>query len=99
MELQSPRWASSLSNLYWFLRAKRRFSAPRRRWYRLIAEEKKRLLEAGVDGEELRLYCRVLANPANMHASRRWEAHVRRGMLARDLRRGCGSLGLQDGNF
>lgn len=56
---------STLKNLYWNLRFSRSWQKSRRRyWYRRIASEKKRLLEAGVvELEQLRLLCRHLANP------------------------------------
>jgi hypothetical protein len=48
---------SNLFNHYWFIRYARHTSA-KRRYYRHAEKEKKRLLEAGVDPEELRLLCR-----------------------------------------
>lgn len=58
-----------IRNLYWHLRAVRGYDlAARRRYYRLIAVEKKRLLEAGVDPEEIRLFCRSLSRPDDRHA-------------------------------
>ena len=69
-----PQWASKLCNLYWMLRFKRSWDlAARRRYYRYIEKEKRRLLEdVGVDAEELRLLCRHLANPQNRHAEVSW---------------------------
>ena len=67
-----PDWSSRLANLYYFLRCYgHRNQARRRKLYRQIAIEKKSLLEAGVDSEEVRLLCRHLANLSNRHASRR----------------------------
>lgn len=55
--------AFMLRSAYWRIRAAR-FPKDRRRWYRVAAREKKRLLNAGVcDSEALRLYCLHLANP------------------------------------
>jgi hypothetical protein len=73
-----PKWAGKLLSLYWRLRACRAWDgARRRRYYRYIAQEKRRLLEdVGVDWEELRLLCRHLANLQNRHAERRWETYV-----------------------
>lgn len=51
-------------------------SAARRRYYRKIAAEKKRLQAAGVDQEEVRLLCRYLANLRNKNAELRWKAYV-----------------------
>ncbi|SEN36057.1 hypothetical protein SAMN05216325_11517 [Nitrosomonas marina] len=50
---------SKITNLYWHIRYNRN-SSIKRRYYRYVAAEKKRLLEAGVDPEELRLLCRAL---------------------------------------
>lgn len=67
-----PAWSSRLANLYYLLRCYgHRNQARRRKLYRFIANERKRLLEAGVDGEEVRLLCRHLANPSNRHAAGR----------------------------
>lgn len=58
------------------LRYKRAWdSAARRRYYRKIEAEKKRLHEAGVDSEEVRLLCRYLANLKNKNAEMRWKAY------------------------
>lgn len=62
--------STNLYSLYWFLRFNKRNSARKRKYYRLIADEKKRLLLSGVDPEELRLFCRHLANPHNEFATR-----------------------------
>lgn len=63
---------SKLRNIYWFIRYARHASA-KRRYYRHAAKEKKRLLAAGVDPEELRLLCRALSNRLNHHAEKRLE--------------------------
>lgn len=64
-----PHYAGTLANLYYRLRARRAYDlALRRRLYRYIFAEKKRLFLEGVDEEEIRLLCRYLANPANKHA-------------------------------
>ncbi len=52
---------SKLMNLYWFIRYHRKKNI-KRRYYRYIAKEKKRLHEAGVDNEEIRLLCRYLSD-------------------------------------
>lgn len=65
---------SELKNLYWFLRASRRPTA-KRRYYRYIAKEKKRLLEAGADYECLRLLCRSLAFRHSVHAEKRFQSY------------------------
>jgi hypothetical protein len=49
--------------------------ACRRRAWRKIAKEKKRLLEAGVPYLELHLVCRVLTNPRNQNARQRLRAY------------------------
>lgn len=66
---------SKLNNFYWFIRYTRNKSV-KRRYYRYIAVEKKRLIEeSGVDVEELRLYCRALSGRLNHHAERRLESY------------------------
>ena len=65
-----------LHNLYWSLRYYR-FPAARRRYYRLISAEKKRLIALGVDMEEVRLLCRSLSNPRNERAEQRLEFYRR----------------------
>lgn len=65
---------SPLMNIYWHIRAARKPSI-RRKYYRLAAVEKKRLIDSGVDCEELRLLCRHLANPRNRFAARSLEAY------------------------
>lgn len=55
---------SRLHNLYWCIRWYRN-SSTKRKYYRYVAKEKKRLIESGVDREEIRLLCRHLANPKN----------------------------------
>lgn len=64
-----PPYSHTLANLYWMLRYHRgRSEARRRYYYRKIFDEKKRLREAGVDSEEIRLLCRHLANPGKKGA-------------------------------
>ena len=64
---------SRLHNLYWSLRFNRFSLAARRRYYRQIEAEKKRLVFSGVDAEEVRLLCRYLSNPLNRFAENRLE--------------------------
>lgn len=61
---------SELHNLYWFIRYTR-IRSVKRKYYRRVAKEKKRLLEAGIDKEELRLLCRFLSNLRNERAENR----------------------------
>lgn len=65
---------SKLNNLYWQIRYTRNKSI-KRRYYRYAALEKKRLIDSGVDPEELRLFCRTLAKQHCEHAERRLEAY------------------------
>lgn len=65
---------SKLNNYYWQIRYTR-IKAVRRKYYRYIAKEKKRLIETGVDAEELRLLCRHLSNLRNKQAEIRLEAY------------------------
>lgn len=77
-----PPMFSELRNLYWWLRLVRGWDlAAQRRYYRKIEGEKKRLLCAGVQEEEIRLVCRYLSNPLNMRALERLQAY-RRGQKA-----------------
>ena len=66
-------YPGDLANLYWMLRYHRKWNeAKRRKYYRLIAGEKKRLKESGVDVELIRLACRSLANLRNRNAEARY---------------------------
>jgi len=68
-----PNFAK-LNNIYWRLRAQRNKNL-RRKYYRYAAVEKKRLIDSGVDPEELRLYCRALSGRLNVHAEKRLQAY------------------------
>lgn len=65
---------SKLNNLYWFIRYTR-IKSVKRKYYRYIAQEKQRLIQVGVDAEELRLYCRHLSNLRNERAENRLAAY------------------------
>ena len=71
---------SKLNNLYWHIRYNRNKSI-KRRYYRYVAAEKKRLIEAGIDKEEFRLMCHTLANRLNHHAERRLETYKKIGKI------------------
>lgn len=62
---------SKLHNIYWRIRYYRRNASAKRRYYRYAAAEKKRLIESGVNVEEIRLLCRHLSNLRNGRAERR----------------------------
>ena len=64
-----------LTHFYWFIRYYSRNKSKKRKYYRYVAAEKKRLIESGADAEELRLYCRALSGRLNVHAERRLEAY------------------------
>ncbi|SFF12856.1 hypothetical protein SAMN05428977_105324 [Nitrosomonas sp. Nm166] len=64
-----------LYSLYWFIRYYRRNRPVKRRYYRYVAKEKKRLIALGADAEEIRLLCRHLANPRNERTEARLEAY------------------------
>jgi len=55
-----PEWAGQLRNYYWVVRVESRDKSKRRRYYRYIAKEKLRLVEAGVDFNLIRAVCRYL---------------------------------------
>lgn len=68
-----PEWSGTLRNLYWFLRYVRAYDgAARRRYYRRIEAEKKRLQSEGVDQEAVRLFCRWMAKPDDVIAEQRF---------------------------
>lgn len=70
---QYPAWTQCIRNHYWHLRYRRGFDeARRRKEYRRIEAEKKRLQEEGVDFETIRLLCRHLVNLQNGAAEKRW---------------------------
>lgn len=72
-----PLYAGRLANHYWMLRyTQHRSQAARRLWYRRIETEKNRLFSAGFDREEIRLLCRYLCNPANIHAESAFLAYA-----------------------
>jgi len=74
-----PEWATTLAHLYWRLRAARGMSRPSRStWYRRIAAEKKRLLEAGVDPFDLHAVCVLLRRSDWGAAARRAWARLER---------------------
>lgn len=66
---------SKLYNFYWWIRYTRNMSV-KRKYYRHIAAEKKRLIDSGVDQEELRLLCRHLSNLKNERAENRLKAYI-----------------------
>jgi len=74
-----PEWAQPIQHHYWHLRFARGFDSARiRKQYRRIEKEKKRLHEAGVDREIVRLLCRHMVNPRNRKAEQRfWNAHLK----------------------
>ncbi|MER2514434.1 MAG: hypothetical protein ABTQ25_18800, partial [Nitrosomonas ureae] len=67
----------------WRTRYHSRNKSAKRRYYRYVANEKKRLINSGVHIEEVRLLCRHLANLRNVCAERRLQAF--RDNHSRDL--------------
>jgi hypothetical protein len=63
--LEFPEWSDELRNLYWQLRSLRAWdTAARRRYYRWIALEKKRIVdEEKVSPMEMHLITRYYTNP------------------------------------
>lgn len=61
---------SNIRNFYWRIRATRNPSE-KRKYYRYVAKEKKRLIKSGVDTEYLRLYCRSLSKRFDQHVEKR----------------------------
>jgi len=79
-----------LRGLYWQLRYLRRGdTAGRRRLYRAISVERKKFDGTLIDGELLRLFCRFLACPGNLHAERRYL--MRLALVAEQSSAGLGS--------
>lgn len=74
-----PEWTANLRNLYWQLRQLGRVERHRRRIYRHIEAEKKRLEALFFDPEEIRLLCRHLANPRRKRAESTYFAYKARG--------------------
>lgn len=61
---------TKLQNLYWHIRNTRNLSK-KRKLYRYVEKEKKRLIEElGFDSEEVRLMCRALSKSHCEHAER-----------------------------
>lgn len=75
-----PEWAGELANLYWWKRIART-DAQRRKAWRRIAAQKKRLLDAGVPYIEVHLVSRHLTNPRNPNAEARMRAYFAQGRL------------------
>lgn len=68
-----PGWSGQLANLYFQKRwCRQHDDACRRRAWRRIAREKKRLLTQGVAYIELHLVCRILTNARNQLAVSRY---------------------------
>ena len=69
-----PAWAQPIQNHYWYLRYARRVTragrARTRREYRAIEKAKKRLHEAGIEVELVRLLCRHMVNLKNRKAEK-----------------------------
>lgn len=65
---------SKLNNFYWFIRYTRNPSV-KRKYYRYIQAEKKRLIDSGVDGECLRLLCRSLSKSRYAHAEKNYQRY------------------------
>ncbi|PXX07017.1 hypothetical protein C8R27_1573 [Nitrosomonas ureae] len=71
---------SSIRNFYWRIRFTRNPSE-KRKYYRYVFKEKKRLIDSGVDAEYLRLYCRSLSKRFDHHAEKRLKDYQIRHFL------------------
>lgn len=71
---------SRLRNFYWYIRYTRNASV-KRRYYRYVLKEKKRLIKSGVDAEYLRLLCRSLSKQHCEYAERRFESYRKDSFL------------------
>lgn len=72
---------TKLNKFYWRIRYTRNKSE-KRKYYRYVLKEKKRLIESGVDMEYLRLYCRALSSRLNSPAERRLERYRKDNFLS-----------------
>ena len=78
---QYPELSSTIRQHYWHLRFARGFDGARiRKQYRLIEKEKKRLHEAGVDAELVRLLCRHMVNLRNSKAEQKYRERLAQTM-------------------
>ncbi len=71
-----------LYNFYWYLRVTRN-AAKKRRYYRYVKQEKKRLEKLGANTECLRLFCRHLSNLKNGQAEKRYMNYRKNCKLCR----------------
>lgn len=71
---------SKLRNFYWYIRYTRNASV-KRKYYRYVLKEKRRLIVSGVDAEYLRLYCRLLSKRQDCHAEMRLESYRKANFL------------------
>lgn len=71
---------SKLRNFYWYIRYTRD-KVTKRRYYRYVLKEKKRLIKSGVDAEYLRLLCRSLSKQHCEHSERRFESYRKASFL------------------
>lgn len=71
---------SKLRNFYWHIRYTRD-KVTKRRYYRYVLKEKKRLIKSGVDAEYLRLLCRSLSKQHCEHAERRFLSYRKASFL------------------
>ena len=69
-----------LNNFYWHIRFTRNKTI-KRKYYRYVLKEKKRLILSGVDSEYLRLYCRALSSRHNEHAEKRLQVYQKSNSL------------------
>lgn len=71
---------SRLRNFYWHIRFTRN-RVTKRRYYRYVLKEKKRLIKSGVDSEYLRLFCRSLSKRHCEYAERRLQTYQKQNSL------------------
>ena len=57
---KTPDWAGKLTNYYWVIRAESYDKSKRRRYYRLVAKEKLRLAELGIEQDLIEAVCNYL---------------------------------------
>jgi len=82
-----PLWSGKLANLYWHLRNVRAYDlSKRRRYYRYVSVERKRLVELGHDSELVRLLARYLSNTKNIHAEERCRQYEETGRIISSIK-------------
>ncbi len=65
-----PTWANVLQGYYWRVRVEGRDKTKRRRYYRYIRIERLRLVELGIELDEVEAVCKYLVSLKQINADR-----------------------------